>query len=172
MAWCLLDAIINLACFLALGALFLDPLALAFLVLGSQSSGLFDVATKGILLALSLFPLPSLCLCLLVLKTLQRLQKGLSALVVEYHADTDKLAGVVPFVVARENVQSVQLENLDARVQITRRVSTACTLCGRAVSPWSRVRETVGEIKVRSADGSEVVLEPLLVEGLRLCMRE
>ncbi|EHK97120.1 hypothetical protein M7I_7130 [Glarea lozoyensis 74030] len=59
---------------------------------------------------------------LFILQTLQGLQESFAPFFVEHRGDGYEFAGVVPFVVAQEDVEGVQFEDFDAGVEVAGRV--------------------------------------------------
>ncbi|KAJ6446453.1 60S ribosomal protein L37A [Purpureocillium lavendulum] len=178
----LLDAVVDLAA-LPAGALLLEAPPLLVLVLGALAARLLHLPAQLVLLALALLALETLLLLLLLLEALEGLEKGLAALVVEDRRDADKLAGVVPLVVAQQDVQRVELEDLDAGVEVTGRVGAARAGGGGAVpvavagaGAWRGRRrgrrQLGGEVEVGRVGRGEVRLEPALVQGLVAGVRQ
>lgn len=89
-------------------------------------------------------------------------QEGFFALVVEVRAHGYEFPRVVPFVVAREDVEGVELEELDACVEVAGRGGAGVGLAARE----GRGREVGGYVEGGVGGGGEVGFELGLVEAL------
>ena len=115
----------------------LQEAALA-LLLFPPASLVLDVPLEHFLLVSLLFSRPPLGLLLLVLQALQGLKEGLATLLVENLTDGDEFPSVVPLVVSEKHVQCVQLEDLDAGVEVAGCVGPGNGFCRTAPAVLGR----------------------------------
>jgi hypothetical protein len=146
-------------------------LALAPLIFGA---GLFEAASFRLLAAflhLFLLLLAQLLFAgfgvfFFLFERVQGEEEGFFALVVEDLGHGDELAGVVPFFVAREDVQGVELEELDAGVEVAGGVGAVLD-AALGLAALVRGRGHVGgDVQGRGGGRGQICLELLLVQAL------
>lgn len=126
------------------------------------------------LLSFPFFCFPSFIGLVFFIKRLERLQKGFTPFFVKDRTEAYKFTGIIPFAVAEQDVECVKLKNLDASVEIARRVcagmatgaAAGWTPPGRQSCPLKMVRY----IEVRGTGRCEIGLKALLVKLLRASM--
>ena len=152
-----------------LSAIFL--LAFAALVF---RAGLFEAAgfrllaalLHLLLLLLAQFFFAGFGVFFLLLERVQGEEEGFFALVVEDLGHGDEFAGVVPFFVAGEDVHGVELEQLDAGVEVAGGVGAVLDAAlGLAALVGGR-GHVGGDVEGRGGSCREICLELLLVHAL------